>query len=366
MEVHTTRKDIGAGQAHKRQTRTIGTATNGLDYGLHIGHTHSLYGLVNHVGMWLYHLTHIEVLVLQSEFQNTLAILLLQQIDARPHKYLLLLELLAVVVTNDIRNLGILNRAVEAYAVVESLIACCVLGALNRGNKRIQIARNLNGVNHLVLGISGVYVTALNLDCCRRSIEVLILQLALGATIHCVSEVSTKCRHVEIIHATTNLLVGCEADANLAVCNLGVRNQILRSGHNLGTARLVVSTQKGSAIGVDKRVANKVLQLGEVRNLHCERAVKLDITAIILLNHARTHVLATHIGRCIYVGDKTDYGGILIALGCRYSTHSVAVLIHRYVLHTECAHLIGQIVKQNELLLGRGECCAVLVRLCVE
>ena len=102
VEVHTASEDIGAGEAHKRQTSTVRSTTYRLDDRLHVGLAHSLYGLVNHVGVWLNHLAHIVVLVLERELQHALAILLLQQIYARPDEDLLLLELLAVVVANDI------------------------------------------------------------------------------------------------------------------------------------------------------------------------------------------------------------------------------------------------------------------------
>ena len=222
MEVHTAREDIRAGESHKRKACAIGTTTNRLDNGLNICHTHSLHSLVNNLWMWFHHLTHIEVLILQDELQHILTVTLLQHIHTAPNQDLLLLELLAVVVTDDVRELRILHRTVEAYAVEETLVASGIFWTLHSRQQCIQLASHLDSVNHLVLCIAWVYVTTLNLDCSRSCVEVLILQLTLGAAIHSVGEISTKSSYIEIIYATTNLLVGSEAKTNLAVLDFGV------------------------------------------------------------------------------------------------------------------------------------------------
>ena len=103
---------------------------------------------------------------------------------------------------------------------------------------------------------------------------------------------------------------------------------------------------------MNEGVTHKALQLWELAHLHREGCVELNILAVVALNNARLHILATHIGRCINVRDKTNHRGVLIALRCWNCTHRVAILINRYIHHTERAHLVCQEIKQHQLLVG--------------
>ena len=139
-------------------------------------------------------------------------------------------------------------------------------------------------------------VAALNLDLRARGVEVFILQFALHAAVDRVGEIGAEGLHVEEIHAAAHLLVGGEADADLAVFHLGVRHEVFRGGHNLRNAGLVVGAQQRRAVGVDQGVALEEGQLGEVRNPHRQLAVQGDVAAVVLVDHAGFHLLAAHVG----------------------------------------------------------------------
>ena len=111
-------------------------------------------------------------------------------------------------------------------------------------------------------------IATLNLDDGRGGIEVLVLQLTLITAVHRIGKVSTEGLYIEVIHSATYLLVGREAQANLAVLDFGVRHQILGGGHNLGTAGLVVGAKKRGAVGVNERVAFEEREFGEILGAH--------------------------------------------------------------------------------------------------
>ena len=56
----------------------------------------------------------------------------------------------------------------------------------------------------------------------RGSVEVLILQFALSPSIYCEGKVRSELLHVEVIYTCSDLLIGSEADTDLAVWELGV------------------------------------------------------------------------------------------------------------------------------------------------
>ena len=302
--------------------------------------------------MWLNHLTHVVVLVLECECEHLLAILALEEVHYIPHKLLLSLELIAVVVADDVANLRLLDATLDAYAVEEALVVLGELWALVSRKECVKLRSDVDGVNHLVLRHAGVYITACDSNLCARSIEVLILQLTLHATIHGVCEVGSELLNIEVVYATANLLVGSEAHANLAMWHLGVCHEPLHGCYDLGYTRLVVSTEERSTIGVNEGVALEEWQLGELLNAQPYIASKQDVAAVVVLNNMGLNIRATHVGSGIDMRDKADNGGILIALSCGERTHNIAILVHCNLLEADCLELLLEVAQQHELLLG--------------
>ena len=123
-------------------------------------------------------------------------------------KTFFLLELLGVVVADDVTDRGVLDRAVQPYAVVKPFVALGELRALGSGQQPLQFAGHVDGVDHLVLGVARVDVAALYFDLRARGVEVFILQFAFHAAVDRVGEIGAEGLHVEEIHAAAHLFVG--------------------------------------------------------------------------------------------------------------------------------------------------------------
>ena len=203
----------------------------------------------------------------------------------------------------------------------------------------------------------------MDVDFGARGVEVLVLQFALHAAVDGVGEVGAESLDVEEIHAAAHLLIGREADADFAVFDFGMREQVLRGGHDLGHARLVVGAEQRRAVGVDQRVSLEELQFGEVRDPHRELAVQRDVAAVVLLDDAGLDILAAHVGRRVHMGDEADHGSVLAARRRGDGAHHVAVSVHRDFGHAERLHFVAQSGQQDFLFLGRRERAALLGRL---
>ena len=86
--------------------------------------------------------------------------------------------------------------------------------------------------------------------------EALHLELAAAASIHGVGGDGAEVGHVEVVGAAADLFVGSEGEADAAVRDLGVGDEILRSAHDLCDAGLVVGAEQGGAGGGDDRASN--------------------------------------------------------------------------------------------------------------
>ena len=168
-----------------------------------------------------------------------------------------------------------------------------------------------------------------SLDCkeCTAGIEVLELELALGAAVYGIRPLATEKGHVEVVSTTPDLLIGVECNTYLTMLNLRVSLQIGNSCHNLGNTGLVIGSQKSVSIGNHKLMAGIVLHLGEIGN--AENNIILcrehDV-ATVVFDYVWFHILTTHIGACIKVRNETYYGQFLVGI-CRQCGIEVAFII---------------------------------------
>ena len=148
VEIHASGEEVGARQAHEREARAVRAAANGPHEGFHAGHLHRFQSLVDHLRVRLDHLAHVVVLILEREGHDLVAVFLFQQVDCGPHEDLFLLELLGVVVADDVTDRSVLDRAVQPYAVVESLVTLGELRTLRGGQQPLKFARHVDGIGH--------------------------------------------------------------------------------------------------------------------------------------------------------------------------------------------------------------------------
>ena len=151
----------------------------------------------------------------------------------------------------------------------------------------------------------------------RGGVEVLVLQLADRAAVHGVGEIAAELGDVELVGAQADLLVGVEADAHLAVLDLGMSLQVGHRGDDLGDAGLVVGAEKRRAVGHDQVVAQIVHQLGEVLGIERDAllGVERDGRAVIVAHDARVDMAARHVGARVHMSDEADHGHRPVGVG---------------------------------------------------
>ena len=110
-------------------------------------------------------------------------------------------------------------------------------------------------VDELVLGGAGMDRHAL--DAHRRLVggEALVHDLALLPAVEGVGDLGAQVARKVGVHAPADLLVGGEGDADRAVGDAGIGQQVARGGHHDGDARLVVGAEQRGAAGGDDVVA---------------------------------------------------------------------------------------------------------------
>ena len=190
-------------------------------------------------------------------------------------------------------------------------------------------------------------------DSGRCGVEVLILDAAHVAAIDGVGEVCAEARDVEERSALADLLIGGKGDAELAVGQL-LFDKGLGNGQDLSDAGFIVSAQQGGAVGGDKGLALQLLQEGEGGGLHDHAgAGQGDVAAVVVLVEDGLDVLAGSVGGSVHVGDETQCGLLLAALGGGDAAVDVAVLVHKGVLNADGFHLFHQQVGEVEFPCGR-------------
>ena len=225
----------------------------------------------------------------------------------------------------------------------EAFVALGGLGRLVCGHHAGKLGGYACGIDHLVLGISGVDAEALDVYLCRGGVEVLVLQFAEVAAVDGVGEVAPEAPDVKIACAETYLLVGIECHAYGAVGYVGIVAEVAHGLHNLCYAGLVVGTEQGlfcSARGIS---TYDVLAGGGVVG---------DVGA-----DAGTGA----VGRRVVMGYEAYRGQVLgIGVG-RQRGIEVALVIEHHVVETFADHLVAQEAGKDPLLRRAGSGLRILV-----
>ena len=186
-------------------------------------------------------------------------------------------------------------------------------------------------------------------------VEVLELQLADFAAVHRVGPLGAETLHVELVRALTYLLVGIESYADGAVLDLGMFLKISHGADYLCDAGLVVGAKQCGAVGHDQILTFIAEQFGKLfgRQYDILFGIQHYCRAVVVAHYPRLHVQATHVGRCVEVGDKTDSRHMLALNIAGEGSHEVAVIVESDVLEVHSLQLVAQMACKHHLP-GRG------------
>ena len=176
----------------------------------------------------------------------------------------------------------------------EAFIAACVLRTLIYREEGVELHSDEDGVLHLALSCTRVYVASLDTDCGSGCIEILIFKLADLASVEGVGILGSEFRNVELHDSAADLLVRCESDLDLSVLEFRMLHDVLYCVHDLSDTGLVVRSEEGSSVCGDKRLALVKLELRELRWLEAEarHALERDLAAVIVFDDLRLDVVS--------------------------------------------------------------------------
>lgn len=144
-------------------------------------------------------------------------------------------------------------------------------------------------------------VAAYEGDFGHGGVEVLVLELADLASVHGVGPVGGESLDVELVGTESDLFVGVECHAYVAVGNLGMIDQIVDCGYDFGDAGFVVGSEQCGSVGHDQILSAIARQLGKFIGRECDSELGVEdyVASIVVLDYARIDVAARHVGRCV-------------------------------------------------------------------
>ena len=363
MEVEPAGKDVGAGQALEREVGAVGAAADGLDLGFDAGHLHGFHRFVDDVVVRLHLLPHVVVLVPHFQGGRARAVLHIDEIHHLRHQFFLGLELGAVVVADDVGEVGVFHRTLEGDDVEEALVAFRVFRTLLYGQQTVKLLPDQDGVAHLSLGASRVYVPALDMDFGAGGVEVLELQFPDLPAVHGIGEIGAETLYIEFHHAAADFLVRGEPDLHRAVLEFRMLHHILDRVHNLRHAGFVVCAEEGGSVRRDERLPHIMKHFREFLRLQPQagNAFEVNGAAVVIGNDLRFHVFTAGIRRGIYMGDEAHGRHRFIDIRGD-GGHDIAVFIQVYC-YAQGLQFVPQHFQQVPLLGGGGLGFALLIGL---
>ena len=324
-------EDIGTRQTFERQVGAIGTTANGLHLGLDASVAHSLLSTLHHIEHRLHHLAHVVVLIFNLAADTT-RVFDVQKFHNLLNQLLFLLEFLAIMVTDNVSELGILHSTFHVYQQEETLIILGILRSFKFRQQSIELHGNQLGIHHLSLSIAGMNVPSLNIDASGSGVEVLIFQLTDSTTIHGIGKIAAEFFHIEMRHALANFLIRRETDTNLAMLDFRMLHQVFHSTYYLSDTGFIVGTKQSFAVGGQQGLSLIVAQFREIHQGQCSIAfgIQHDVATIVILDDSRSSD-TRHIGSGVKMGNETNYGLLLFAVGWQGGSYITILVFFNFL-----------------------------------
>ena len=100
-----------------------------------------------------------------------------------------------------------------------------------------------------MLCIAGMHIAPLECYFGYCRVEVLIFKLADFAAVHCVAPVGSEEVYIKFVGSLAYLFIGIEGDADVAMFDFGMVEEIVNSRDYLGHTGFVVGSEQGVAVG---------------------------------------------------------------------------------------------------------------------
>ena len=293
VEVLASGEDVRAGQSLEGKSCAVCSATDRFDHRRYAYGGNGFFGEVDDVHYRFDFLTHVVVLVTQFDLCGSFAVLGIDLAYQVLHLAFAVLELCAVVVTDDVVERRLFHGSAHADEMIEALITLGMFRCLETRQHDGYLIGYTHGVAHFVVGCSRVHIHAVDVYLATGGVEVLELQFAYGSAVHGVGKVATKGFDVEMVGSLTYLLVRCESHTHFAVLDLRVFDQVFHGGHYLGYSGFVVGSEEGLAVGDDDvltLIAQYLRIFGGLEN-DVLRFVQNDVFAVIGFDNTGLYVL---------------------------------------------------------------------------
>ena len=192
-----------------------------------------------------------------------------------------------------------------------------------------------------------------NFDECRGCVEILVLELADCAAVDRIGVLRTEARHVKVVRALADLLVGGKGDFHRAMRKIGGQKQLC-CRKNFRHACLVVRAEKRGAVGHDQALSCMVQKgfiLARGKNDPL-LLVQDDVAALVNFCDPRVNWAARRVRRGVHVGNQAVDRKVFFAVGGNCAV-DVAKCIHARVLDAELLHLAHKLRAEYLLIGGR-------------
>ena len=136
--------------------------------------------------------------------------------------------------------------------MIESLVTFCVHRIFEGRQQALKFHADENSIFHLELRITRMDAGSLNPDLAGSSVEIFIFDLADRTAVYRVSDRCAEVFHIETIRAASDLLVRRKSNADLAMRDLRVAQEIFCHRHDLRHTRLIVGAQKRGSVGYNQ------------------------------------------------------------------------------------------------------------------
>ncbi len=355
MVIVSSGEDVGSRDPHFGEPGTVGTAPDRSDHGLGSRLAYSFGEFFEHRRVLIQFFFHIQVLFFYIKLYLTEGELRFHRRGEGLYRADPLLHALGREIPKENIHRSLLHGSLNLYGAVVTVPVVGGFGALGAGEHGNEEAGHGSGVGQLspsgadmddLSGKFGPYLVG---------VETFGFDFRRLAAVEGITGAGFRLFKRKQVHSFTGLLIGGEKNLQRAMLDFRVVYEPFEGRHDFGEPRLVVGSEKRTAVGDDDAVARVFRQIRVIGGVEHSFRGEFDGFAVVALDKAGSHIRAGDVACGVHVSHEADHRLFLQTGRSRQPCQDVAVVVQDDVGNAQGVQFVHQKVGEVPLGFRRGD-----------
>ena len=187
----------------------------------------------------------------------------------------------------------LISPTIYTQSVIKAFVAFCIFWSFAHRQAQLPFCSHGNSIAHFIFCIARMNRNTIKYYMRIAGIKGFKIQFTNSATIYGISKFSTKLFHREVLCTSANFFIRCKCQANLAMLNFRMSQQIFAGRNNFCNTSFIICAQKSSAIRSNNVLSYIIKQFRKITWFKFNAFTQSNISTIVITVNLHFNISST-------------------------------------------------------------------------